>query len=401
MRILDNMGLVQDPFHLGVVILDKLIGDLKAKVPFLSKKKGNDEEGDEDSDEDTSTETEVPDVDDSDNTNVSKSSDEDDEESTKDNSLIGKIKAQLTAFRKKKDVGLDEDSDSPDTAKEKKKPNLIVIVGALLLIGFIFLSDFGDDTTPVADPAKMLKPREKKKPKPPEEKPVETPVTENPTVTTPETPTETPTVTTPTDTVPTETTPETPAETPTVTTPTDTVPTETPTTETPTTESPITTTPTDGLPVETTPPDATVTTPIETTPTETVPTDTTMTSPTSTDSVNGEDTPKSEDNLTDQILKDLEDQAKDTEKKPMKTEYVPPPNYENVGRGLVYNCTGKHWACVDAPSYRNCEDNSSSNKFAKKKAECYPFNVYEAQSGCEKMQNRMVSSGSKTEFCAD
>ena len=385
MRILDNMGLVQDPFHLGVVILDKLIGDLKSKVPFLSKKKGDDDEGEEDSDDDTSTETEVPDVDDSGKSNVAKNSDDD--EGTEDNSLIGKIKAQLTSFRKKKDVAGEEDSGDETGVKEKKKPNLIVIGGAILLIAFIFLSDFGDETpAPEADPAKMLKPRERKKPKPAEEKPVETPATETPAVTT-ETPTETPTVTTETPTVTTEA-PTVTTETPTVTTETPTVTTETPTeTPTVTTETPTESVPTDTVTSET--------------PTTETPTDTTMTTAPNTDSVNGEDTPKSEDNLTDQILKDLEDQAKDTEKKPVRTEYMPPPNYENVGRGLVYNCTGKHWACVDAPSYRNCEDNSSSNKFLKKKAECYPFNVYEAQSGCEKMQNRMVSSGAKTEFCAE
>ena len=85
----------------------------------------------------------------------------------------------------------------------------------------------------------------------------------------------------------------------------------------------------------------------------------------------------------------------------MNQQYVTPPNYENVGRGLVYNCTGKHWACIDGPSYKTCEDNASGNKFLKKKVECYPFNVYETQSGCEKMQNRVVSSSAKTEFCSE
>lgn len=382
------MGLVQDPFHLGVVILDKLIGDLKSKIPFLNKKKGDDDEGDEDSDDDTSTETEVSDVDDSDKTNAAKDDDSDDEV-TEDNSLIGKIKAQLTAFRKKKDVEADEDSgEDGETKKQKKKPNLIVIGGAALLIAFIFFSDFGEEEAPApTDPSKMLKPRGRKKTKPVEEKPAETPATETPA-------TETPATEAPSTETPAVTTPETPAETPTVTTPA----------ETPTTE-PTVTTPTESLPTET-PTEAPAETPTESVPTDVTPsetptTDTTMTPPSSTDSVNGEDTTKSEDNLTDQILQDLENQAKDTEKKPVKTEYVAPPNYENVGRGLVYNCTGKHWACVDAPSYRNCEDNASSNKFAKKKVECYPFNVYEAQSGCEKMQNRMVSSGAKTDFCAE
>jgi hypothetical protein len=117
--------------------------------------------------------------------------------------------------------------------------------------------------------------------------------------------------------------------------------------------------------------------------------------------VTGEETKPSDDNMTEKILQDLENQQKTNEPRPVKTEYVGPPNYENVGRGLVYNCTGKHWACIDGPSYRACEDNASSTKFLKKKSECYPFNVYETQGGCEKMQNRMVSSSAKTEFCSE
>ena len=30
--------------------------------------------------------------------------------------------------------------------------------------------------------------------------------------------------------------------------------------------------------------------------------------------------------------------------------YVAPPAYDNLGRGLVYNCKGRHWACVDKDS---------------------------------------------------
>ncbi|MGE3608682.1 MAG: hypothetical protein AB7I27_03760 [Bacteriovoracaceae bacterium] len=108
-----------------------------------------------------------------------------------------------------------------------------------------------------------------------------------------------------------------------------------------------------------------------------------------------------EDNLTDKILQDIEKQAKDNKEVETKKEYVAPPDYDYRGRGLVYNCLGKHWACVDAPSYKICEDNSSSTKALKKAKECYPFNVYETQKGCESVQNRMVSSGAKTDFCGE
>lgn len=104
--------------------------------------------------------------------------------------------------------------------------------------------------------------------------------------------------------------------------------------------------------------------------------------------------------INESILDDLENQVKKQNKNENSVkEYVSPPNYEYFGRGLVYNCLGKHWACVDGPSYKACEDNASSVKYLGKKTECYPFNVYETTSGCEYVQNRMVSSSAKTNFC--
>ena len=104
--------------------------------------------------------------------------------------------------------------------------------------------------------------------------------------------------------------------------------------------------------------------------------------------------------MTDKILEDLEKQVKKDKPKEAKKEYVSPPDYEYKGRGLVYNCAGKHWACVDGPSYKSCEDNFSSTTFKKKKIECYPFNIYTSKKGCESMQNRVVSSNAKTGFCS-
>jgi len=90
---------------------------------------------------------------------------------------------------------------------------------------------------------------------------------------------------------------------------------------------------------------------------------------------------------------------KKSETKKQVTTYTNPPDYEYRGRGLVYNCAGKHWACVDGASYKTCEDNFSSTTYLKKNIECYPFNVYESVRGCESMQNRVVSSNAKTDFC--
>ena len=104
--------------------------------------------------------------------------------------------------------------------------------------------------------------------------------------------------------------------------------------------------------------------------------------------------------ITDKILEDLEQQVKKEKPKEVIKEYASPPDYEYRGRGLVYNCAGKHWACVDAPSYKLCENNYSSVNFLKKKVECYPASIYQTTKGCETMQNRNVSSNQKTDFCS-
>ena len=38
-----------------------------------------------------------------------------------------------------------------------------------------------------------------------------------------------------------------------------------------------------------------------------------------------------------------------------KITYTPPPDYEKLGRGLVYNCDLKHWACVNRVGYFQCQ----------------------------------------------
>ncbi len=334
------------------------------------------------------------------------SEDEDEGTEAENNSLVYKLKKKIQSLQKGKSKAKADDDDEEasadedsEAAKKKKKSRILqfVIVGGTALF---LLSDY---IIPTEEPAPVvkLKPKGKKvKPAadiPAEEKPATDPGTETPA--TAETPATDPATVTPSES-PVDVT-ETPADT--TTTPVETAPTDTTITDTPVetipTDTTVTETPEDTTttPVETAPVDTTITdTPIETTPT-----DTTVTETPAEDTGMGEAKTPGEDNLTDQILEDLEKQAKDTQVPEQKKEYVAPPDYEYRGRGLVYNCSGKHWACVDAPSYKTCEDNQSSVKYLNKKTECHPFNVYETPKGCEGVQNRMVSSSAKTEFCND
>ena len=380
--------------HSGVFILDKIINDLKAKLPLGKKAKGGDDESEEIDEESTDSSQQD---DRTDATDISEmqgeeaEQDEDDEPQSK--SLVYKLKKQIQKLQKKNvklasKASNDEEEEEEggkdsEAEKKKKKSKIIQIVIGVLVVGFL-LSDYIIPTEePVATPT--LKPRPKKnKPKTDSAATEESKKDDSATATT-ETPVDAATTETAPDSPVTVTSEETPTNVPIEDTPVDTV----------TTDTPIETSPVDTATTET-PVDTVITeNPIET-PVET-PVDTG-----SVDSVDGGETVTTGDeSITDQILQDLEKQAKDTQPVAQKKEYVSPPDYEYRGRGLVYNCQGKHWACVDAPSYKTCEDNSSSVKFLKKKTECYPFNVYETPRGCENMQNRMVSSSAKTAFCSE
>ncbi len=107
------------------------------------------------------------------------------------------------------------------------------------------------------------------------------------------------------------------------------------------------------------------------------------------------------EDMTEKILEDLEKKVKDelAAQTPAASEYVGPPNYDNTGRGLVYNCLGKHWACVDGGSYRVCQQNFSALKTANRPKECWPDSVYESSAACVWVQKQKVSGSAKTEFC--
>lgn len=81
------------------------------------------------------------------------------------------------------------------------------------------------------------------------------------------------------------------------------------------------------------------------------------------------------------------------------SEYVPPPKYEILGRGLIYNCKGKHWACVDKENYQVCFKNMKWNTDNGKASECVTQNVYANEDDCGKVQRYNVSTNVETSFC--
>jgi hypothetical protein len=81
-------------------------------------------------------------------------------------------------------------------------------------------------------------------------------------------------------------------------------------------------------------------------------------------------------------------------------EYTPPPSYEQLGRGLVYNCKEKYWACLDKPAYIACNKNMKWNSSHGKTSECAVTNVYNSDEDCSVMQKYNISTSvPTTSFC--
>lgn len=85
--------------------------------------------------------------------------------------------------------------------------------------------------------------------------------------------------------------------------------------------------------------------------------------------------------------------------KDIKKEYVAPPKYDQIGRGLVYNCGGKHWACVDKQAYFQCKDNYLHNSSEQKTTECYPAEVYATYDDCKTVQVHHINMVKEIDFC--
>lgn len=99
--------------------------------------------------------------------------------------------------------------------------------------------------------------------------------------------------------------------------------------------------------------------------------------------------PDSSSSLGDQMAEMVKDEV----------QYVEPPDYTRVGRGLVYNCKGGHWACVEREAYFQCRDNMLWNDENKKASECATHNVYASEEDCKTIHIHYVNTSQSTDFC--
>tara|TARA_R110002072_G_scaffold534_3_gene3670 strand:+ start:40318 stop:41562 length:1245 start_codon:yes stop_codon:yes gene_type:complete len=103
-----------------------------------------------------------------------------------------------------------------------------------------------------------------------------------------------------------------------------------------------------------------------------------------------------------EIAKKTEEQKEISDQEQKKIDdlkYVEPPNYTRYGRGLVYNCIEKHWACVDKFAYLQCRENLRWSKQNSKDPECVIKNVYMSDDDCSKVQAYYINTNEATDFC--
>jgi hypothetical protein len=104
--------------------------------------------------------------------------------------------------------------------------------------------------------------------------------------------------------------------------------------------------------------------------------------------------------ITDNILAALEASLnKKTRNRDQKILKQKNPDFDKIGRGLVYSCSGKHWACVNAINYFRCENNFKYFKFNKMAPMCFPENVYASEEDCARAQQKLVDLSIPASFC--
>ncbi len=112
--------------------------------------------------------------------------------------------------------------------------------------------------------------------------------------------------------------------------------------------------------------------------------------------------PDASNDITRKLLENLEVKLKEERGILESTESIKPtsaPSYEAPGSGLVYNCSGGHWACVDVEEYKKCRDNHAWKKSESQEIECYPSGFFKKDSDCATVQQEKINAVSDLGFC--
>lgn len=115
------------------------------------------------------------------------------------------------------------------------------------------------------------------------------------------------------------------------------------------------------------------------------------------------DLTNTETGISSEILESLEKKVKKQKQKEKFQSSLRPtaaPDYNDIGRALVYNCKNQHWACVSVKSYKQCSENFDWHSSQGNVIECYPVETYVDDFDCERVQQFKIDSIASTNFCS-
>lgn len=114
-------------------------------------------------------------------------------------------------------------------------------------------------------------------------------------------------------------------------------------------------------------------------------------------------TPDASNDVTKKLLENLEVKLREEKAIQQSVDTIKPtsaPSYEAPGSGLVYNCSGGHWACIDLEEYQKCRDNYAWKKSESQKIECYPTAFLKTDFDCATLQQEKVNAVPDLNFCS-
>lgn len=112
--------------------------------------------------------------------------------------------------------------------------------------------------------------------------------------------------------------------------------------------------------------------------------------------------PEMSTDMTKKLLENLQVKLKEERVVQKDTEPLRPmsaPSYEAAGSGLVYNCKGGHWACIEADEFKKCRQNYGWNKSESIPIECYPLAFLDSDFDCGTVQQEKVNAVPDLNFC--
>lgn len=106
------------------------------------------------------------------------------------------------------------------------------------------------------------------------------------------------------------------------------------------------------------------------------------------------------DDLTsDDLENKLNQITEKLEKAEKKAPFIEAPSYEQYGKGLVYNCKEKHWACVDRTPYLQCRQHQEWSSENRKAPNCVTEKVYSSFKDCRIVQVHYINTVQTPEGC--